>query len=391
MINILVISHNQKGWTYETLFNEHQLLRNKGRCKYFFWGPGYDLETNDILEVIKKYKTKKIFFDIIYICQSQQDLLGKYKFDHFPKNFYKKKFDYFPINLHKVNIPKVLLLGDFWIINKYEWEYIFKKFDIKYALSVVLNHYAPPEINKKFLSDFTKKNVKFFSYVRTIPEYPKIKKNKKKYDFVSLGEKEIKFYPNRLFFENVLKSNYAIKNNKIITAGHPGYKYNIDDKKKYFGTKYLKLLSQSHFMITDTTDLNIPLIKHLECMYYGCVMVCDKIYYEKKNKLKNGYNYIKVDRKNIDKTIKYLKKNKHNMIKIRKNAFKTYQNYYSNKIFVKRVESYFELIANDNNKKIFTFNNTDKFILKFKILILNTIKLTKKIFYKMLGIKKFVY
>jgi len=189
----------------------------------------------------------------------------------------------------------------------------------------------------------------------------------------------------------VLKSNYAIKNNKIITAGHPGYKYNIDDKKKYFGTKYLKLLSQSHFMITDTTDLNIPLIKHLECMYYGCVMVCDKIYYEKKNKLKNGYNYIKVDRKNIDKTIKYLKKNKHNMIKIRKNAFKTYQNYYSNKIFVKRVESYFELIANDNNKKIFTFNNTDKFILKFKILILNTIKLTKKIFYKMLGIKKFVY
>ena len=61
MINILVISHNQKGWTYETLFNEHQLLRNKGRCKYFFWGPGYDLETNDILEVIKKIKQKNIF------------------------------------------------------------------------------------------------------------------------------------------------------------------------------------------------------------------------------------------------------------------------------------------------------------------------------------------
>ena len=55
-------------------------------------------------------------------------------------------------------------------------------------------------------------------------------------------------------------------------------------------------------MITDTTDLDIPLIKHLECMYYGCTMV-DNIYFEKKNKLRNGYNYIKVDRKSVDKKL----------------------------------------------------------------------------------------
>ena len=59
-MNILVVSHNQKGWTYETLFNEHKLLKKQGNLRYFFWGPGYDLETNDVLEVIKKYK-KKIF------------------------------------------------------------------------------------------------------------------------------------------------------------------------------------------------------------------------------------------------------------------------------------------------------------------------------------------
>ena len=40
-MNILVISHNQKGWTYETLYNEHQQLIKKGKLKYFFWGPGY--------------------------------------------------------------------------------------------------------------------------------------------------------------------------------------------------------------------------------------------------------------------------------------------------------------------------------------------------------------
>ena len=90
-MNILVVSHNQKGWTYETLFNEHQLLKKKGKNNYFFWGPGYDFETNDVLQIIQKYKKKKIFFDIIYICQSQQDLIGKYNFDHLPKSFYKKK------------------------------------------------------------------------------------------------------------------------------------------------------------------------------------------------------------------------------------------------------------------------------------------------------------
>ena len=55
-MNILVVSHNQKGWTYETLYNEHQQLIKRGKFKYFFWGPGYDFDTNDVLEIIKKYK-----------------------------------------------------------------------------------------------------------------------------------------------------------------------------------------------------------------------------------------------------------------------------------------------------------------------------------------------
>tara|TARA_B100000795_G_scaffold269949_1_gene261308 strand:+ start:3118 stop:4290 length:1173 start_codon:yes stop_codon:yes gene_type:complete len=390
-MNILVVSHNQKGWTYETLFNEHQLLKKKGKNNYFFWGPGYDFETNDVLQIIQKYKKKDISFDIIYICQSQQDLIGKYNFDHLPKSFYKEKFEYFPINLHKVKIPKVLVVGDFWIINKYEWEYIFKKFDIKYAISIVLNHYAPPKINEKFLSNFTKKNLKFFNYVRTIPEFPNLRGKKKKYDFVSLGAKEIKFYPNRLYFENTLKKSYLNEENKIITAEHPGYKYNNKDKKKYFGKRYLKLLSESHFMITDTTDMNIPLIKHLECMYYGCVMVCDKIYFDKKNKLKKGYNYIEINRENVEKTITYLKQNKNKMLQIKNNAYKTYQEYYSNKIFVKRIESYFKVILNDYNEINYKFNFKEKIILKCKIFTLNIIKLIKKIFFKLLNIKKFVY
>ncbi len=309
----------------------------------------------------------------------------------YQKIFIKKKFDYFPINLDRVKIPKVLLLGDFWIINKYEWEYIFKKYDIQNVLSIVLNHYAPPEINEKFLTDYTKKKVRFFNYVRTIPEIPNMKKNKKKYDFVSLGAKEIKFYPNRLYFENVLKKNYVQEELKIITADHPGYQYNIKDKKKFFGKKYLKLLSESHFMITDTTDMDIPLIKHLECMYYGCIMVCDKIYYAKKNRLKKGLNYIEVNRENVDKTIKYLKLNKNKMSKIKKNAYKTYKDYYSNKIFVKRTEKYFQEIFNDYDGKIYNLDNAEKINLHLKIFILNTIKIFKKIFNKILNRRKFIY
>ena len=144
-------------------------------------------------------------------------------------------------------------------------------------------------------------------------------------------------------------------------------------------------------MITDTTNMNIPLIKHLECMYYGCVMVCDQIYFDKQNKLKKGYNYIEVNRKNVAKTIAYLKKNKNKMSRIRDNAYKTYQEYYSNKIYVKRIESYFKVILNDYNEINYRFNFKEKIILKCKIFALNMIKLIKKIFFKLLNIKKFVY
>ena len=233
------------------------------------------------MKVIEKYKKKGIVFQLIYICQSQQDLIGKYNYDYMPKSFYKKKYEEFPINLHKIKIPKALVVGDFWLLNKYQWEYIFKKYDISYAISIVLNHYAPPTINSKFLSSYVKKISSFLTTLEQFLKY-QIIEIEKKYDFVSLGAKEIKFYPNRQYFENVLKKNYSNENSKIVTADHPGYKYNNKDKTKYFGKRYLKLLSESHFMITDTTDLDIPLIKHLECMYYGCTMVCDNIYFEKK-------------------------------------------------------------------------------------------------------------
>ena len=144
-------------------------------------------------------------------------------------------------------------------------------------------------------------------------------------------------------------------------------------------------------MITDTTDMNIPLIKHLECMYYGCIMVCDKIYYAKKNKLKKDFNYIEVNRQNVDKMIKYLKLNKNRMSKIKKNAYKTYQDYYSNKVFVNRTENYFREILNDYNGKIYDFNSFEKINLKLKIFILNTKKISKKIINKILNRKKFVY
>ena len=60
-MNILIISNNLKGWTYETLYYEQQLLNKFGKFKYFFWGPGYNFDTNDFLEYEKVLKKKKNF------------------------------------------------------------------------------------------------------------------------------------------------------------------------------------------------------------------------------------------------------------------------------------------------------------------------------------------
>ena len=61
-MNILIISNNLKGWTYETLYYEQQLLKKFGKFKYFFWGPGYNFDTNDFLEYEKIIIAEKALF-----------------------------------------------------------------------------------------------------------------------------------------------------------------------------------------------------------------------------------------------------------------------------------------------------------------------------------------
>ena len=79
------------------------------------------------------------------------------------------------------------------------------------------------------------------------------------------------------------------------------------------------------------------------------------------------------------------------MLKIKKNAYKTYQDYYSNKAFVKRTENYFKKILINYNKEIYNFHNFEKINLYLKIFTLNIIKIFKKVLNKILNRKKFVY
>lgn len=177
-MNILIISNNLKGWTYETLYYEQQLLNKFGKFKYFFWGPGYNFDTNDFLEYEKVLKKKKISIDLIFICLSQQELINKFDYKKYPKTFkIKHKFKKFPLNLDKSKIPKVLLMVDFWVLNKFQWEDILRRYDISSIISSYLFFSVDGKINKEFTTEYTN-CLKKFHYMRTIKEIKYFEKKK---------------------------------------------------------------------------------------------------------------------------------------------------------------------------------------------------------------------
>jgi hypothetical protein len=391
-INILVIVENQKGHVNEILYNENLVLSNllKKEISLHFWGPGYDFKTNDIIEKLKELKTKNINIDIIYINIVHKFLINKYDYSSLPKNFVEKKFDFFPLNLDKVIIPKILLIVDFWQLNKYEWEILFRRNKIDYVFSAHLNFELRDDFNKKFLTKYTKTNIKFFQYFRTLNENISLKKSKKIYDVVILGENWERFYPNRKKFTNEIEVLKEKGNLTLFTNKHPGYVY-VDDKKKITGKNYFKILSKSKVMVTDSTYFGTHLIKTIECLKYNCVYVTDKIYNPTYNFLKNEYNYYEVGSHSIADKIMKLINDKKKLNFISKNGHRTYSKFYSNKVFSKNMMKLFLKIISKEKT-----NNLDKdnyytpiYALKIMSCIIKIKIFFLAVYYKIFNIRKF--
>lgn len=389
--NILVIVENHKGHINETLYNENIIFKkNSKKFNYFFWGPGFDFKTNDIEKKIKDLKKKKIYIDLIYINIVQKFLLQKYDYSGLPKNFHIKKFEFFPINLHKVNIPKILLIIDFWQLNKYEWEMIFKKHNIDYVFSAHLGFELRADFEKNFITKNVNKKVKFFQYFRTLKENKKYlkKKEKKIYDLISLGSTWPRFYPNRLKYITLAKQLSEKNNFSFFTKEHPGYVYS---KKALSGEKYFKILRHSKILITDSTYFGTHLIKTIECLKNKCIYATDVIYNPSYNFLKKNINYIEIQNsKNFNSKITKLLSNKKKINQIVNNGYLTYKKYYSNKAFVKRMEGYFlKILKNPNKIKNINPIYDNILYLLFKSLLKKILIILKKIYFKIFNIKKF--
>lgn len=210
---------------------------------------------------------------------------------------------------------------------------------------------------------------------------------KKKINIISLGQKENKFYPFRKKFDEVIKKNFQKKN--YLIQSHPGYNYS-KSKKIFKGDKYLKLLSKSKIMISDTTQLNIVMIKHIECLYNRCVMFCNSILKPNLYDLKNKINFVHVNEKNLSYKLKYYLDNPSKLNKISKNGYNLYKKKYSNKIYVKRMEDYFVKISKSH---VFKYSKNYNFIIFFKLKTLSLyselIRFLKKILFKLRLKKKY--
>jgi hypothetical protein len=388
-MNILIVGNSLKNFTFFTIYKENLILKKRlTKHNFYFWGPGFNFSTNDTTVIVEYYKKRGILIDLIYLNLNQQDLIGKYNYKSIPKKFYKIPFKYFPVNLNKVAIPKVLLIVDFWVLNKYEWEYVLRKNDICFVFSAHLNFELKKSFNDTFMTPFVKNNIKFFQYFRTLEEKKRYRADKD-LDVVSLGQKWKKFYPNRIRFDNEL---FKMQNDGLcsfFTASHPGYTYK-KNKNTFVGSSYFRLLSRSKILLTDSTFFGTHLIKTIEAFYYRCVYLTDKIHNPKFNFLRKNFNYVEVNINNIRNKITNIIKNKKMINSLIKNGYSTYKLYYSNSVFVKRMDKYFnEILELSRKKKFNSHQNNFLLTLKIKIVLCKILIISKKILFKIFNIQKF--
>lgn len=378
-MKILFVGQNNKGWMYETLYNEQKALENKiikNSGKVYHFGPGHKYCNNlDFKYFCKKKKinTKDISLIIFYISHYtlRSGLVDKQSIKYF--NCPNKNFlgEFNGIN----KIPRILWLNDFWQMNKYERIFYEHKYKISHLISTYFYHLDKVTLNKYFMKSKYPKN-RIFHISRSINNKNIISKinNNRKIDVTLLGAID-NFYPERKKFLNILKNYRKIK---FFNKSHPGYNFQKKIKKNLiFGKKYFKILKNTKIFVTCGTELNLPIIKLYEILASGCLLMCGKINNLKKIGLKNGNNFILINEKNLINKINYFLVNKKKRDFIAEKGLKLIKENFTNEI---QAQKQYEILSriSKNYKRKNLLNNFELIFIRTYVFFYEHLKSLKR-------------
>ena len=328
-MKLLIIAVNLESWMYNT-----QELERKAICDHAdveFYGPGYRFNSCHIPDIIKEvYGESEPDFILYYITHSSipQAFMDFHKV---PKNL--SRFTGFS----ETKIPKIFWCNDLW--NHASWKnFAIDNFD--HVLSTCQRPLGPDSL---CIFDNTRLDGKVYPWLKAIDTDLFFNEDvDKKHDVILTGASD-SFYPLRSHFHNVLSRE---QNLNYFKPPFPNYKFNAD--KSYTGKNYVRLLNESKIHITDSGRYNCvgPVAKYFEIMSTNCLLMAVDPLGSELTHLKDGYNFVSVNKNNFLDKIKYYLENEDERDIIVKRANDTIKKYHSVDVRAKKLTNLLKIIKN---------------------------------------------
>ncbi|OGI08690.1 MAG: hypothetical protein A2Y40_05295 [Candidatus Margulisbacteria bacterium GWF2_35_9] len=346
-MKLLFLATSFENWIYDTLFQEQKAIADEIDGAVFY-GPGYKYNTNYVPDIIKEVYgdgSPDFIFSYISAHRLVGEPLGESEIKQFniPKHLHQ-----FPIGLDEVNIKKILWINDFWKCSKQTWDSIILGLGFDYVIATYNLPFVRQDAFFRFFSSKVRKRAVFIPWPRSMNGdlfFPH-RDTPKEFDLTILGAMEEKMYPFRVFMNHKLQKQTEFS---YFTQDHPGYKYFTENTDILFGDNYRKALNRTRIFLSCTSRFKIPFIKIYEVLASNTLLMCDKPKGADQIYLKDGYNCVFVNKRNLIKKIRYYIKNEDKRLEIIKNANDTFEKYHSTVIRAKQLN---EILCgiNKNNK-----------------------------------------
>lgn len=320
-MKILVLSWNYRNYFFETILYEQEAIA-KIIPNTVFYGPGFIYNNNRLTCIIKEiYGKSKPDAILCYVTEELQNrkLLPKKFIEHYNV---PKKLQAFPLGLDKVDVPKILMVGDFWHCTHTQWRRIILENDFRAIFGM-----CPPFCLEELFNEHFDSDIQKYLCMRPLLSSvnPKIFKDyglPKQYDVMLFGRLAEFMYPLRVHFDKILRSQTDIR---YYQRGNPPYIFYENDETEYgipIRAAYAKAISQSHIFLTCCTKYKISVMKLFEALACKTLLMCDKPYGAEKLGLIDGETFVEVDENNFLEKIRYYLKSPDEMKRISENGYR---------------------------------------------------------------------
>lgn len=234
------------------------------------YGPGFPgYATSDVREILEEFGGESNF-DAIFCMTPERELAGDVLGFHLPLKYnLPSNLWRFPVNLDKVNLPKILFIGDFWHLTPAEWNAVL----LGNGFDLVCGGMLPPLGSARAFSFFFQAQVLEKVVFLPIPAFtshhvfhnPGVPK---RYDVLLSGAQAPEFYPVR---SEMLRA-FAASNLKLCCPRHPGYSQLESVSPP---STYREDLNASRISAFCTSKYHFAPMKLVEAMASHTIVLCD--------------------------------------------------------------------------------------------------------------------